>query len=147
MTSPSDRVDPTVPIGSAIVDTLKAAGPRSATALARRLTLRKANVLVACRAVAAAGQIRRLGKRWALRPVPGPSGISMRSPNGWRSAKDGRERAARDADLGGRRQRRGGGRGGACGAHRRRQAAPRRREHLGRIRTVSGFARRRERGG
>src|SRR5712691_4055720 len=68
MTRPVNRVDPTVPIGSGVVTTLKAAGPQSASALARRLQLRKADVLVACRVLAAAGQIRRLGKRWALRP-------------------------------------------------------------------------------
>lgn len=56
-----------VPIGSAIVDALKVAGPRSASALARHLGLRKADVLVACRTLAAASQIRRLGKRWVLR--------------------------------------------------------------------------------
>ncbi len=89
MTSPSDRVDPTVPIGSAIVDTLKAAGPRSASALARRLTLRKANVLVACRAVAAAGQIRRLGKRWALRPVPW-SEWNLDAITDWLAQREGR---------------------------------------------------------
>jgi hypothetical protein len=67
MTSPSDRMDPTVPIGSGIIKALKVA-PQSASALARRLKLRKADVLVACRALAAAGQIHRLGNRWALRP-------------------------------------------------------------------------------
>ena len=63
MTSASDGGDPTVPIGSAIIQTLKLAGPQSATALARRLQLRKANVLTACHTLAAARQIRRLGKR------------------------------------------------------------------------------------
>jgi hypothetical protein len=67
MTHASNDADPTVPIGSAIVEDLKVAGPQSASALARRLQLRKADVLVACRALAAASQIRRLGKRWAVR--------------------------------------------------------------------------------
>jgi DNA-binding Lrp family transcriptional regulator len=58
MTRQSDRREPAVPIGSAIVETLKVAGPRSASALARRLRLRKADVLAACRALVAAGQIR-----------------------------------------------------------------------------------------
>jgi hypothetical protein len=67
MTLASNDGDPTVPIGSAIVEALKVAGPRSASELARRLQLRKADVLGACRALAAASQIRRLGQRWALR--------------------------------------------------------------------------------
>jgi hypothetical protein len=62
----SNDGDPAVPV-PAIVEALKVAGPRSATALARRLQLRKADVLVACRALATASHIRRLGKRWALR--------------------------------------------------------------------------------
>ena len=77
MTRASDDGDPTVPIGSAIVETLKVAGPQSASALTRRLQLRKADVLVACRALAAASQIRRLGKRWALRPPVRCAGLNQ----------------------------------------------------------------------
>jgi hypothetical protein len=66
MTDGSNDRDPTVPIGSAIIEELRLAGPQSASALARRLQLRKTDVLVACRALATASHIRRLGKRWAL---------------------------------------------------------------------------------
>ena len=76
MTSPSIRVDPAVPIGSGIAKALKAAGPQSASALARRLKLRKADVLVACRVLASAGQIHRLGNRWALRPPVRCAGLN-----------------------------------------------------------------------
>lgn len=76
MTSPSDGVDSTVPIGSVIVKTLKVAGPQSASAVARRLKLRKADVLVACRALAAAGQIHRMGNRWAPRPPVRCAGLN-----------------------------------------------------------------------
>lgn len=76
MTSPSDRVDSTVPIGAVIVKTLKVAGPQSASAVARRLKLRKADVLVACRALAASGQIHRLGNRWAPRPPVRCAGLN-----------------------------------------------------------------------
>ena len=68
MTSSSKPSDPAVPIGSEIVRALKLAGPLSANALARRLKLRKATVLAACGALAAVDHIRRLGKRWTLRP-------------------------------------------------------------------------------
>jgi hypothetical protein len=68
MTSLQDRCDSTVPIGSTIIQALKAGGPQSGSDLARRQQLRKANVLVACRALAAVGQICRMGQRWALRP-------------------------------------------------------------------------------
>ena len=44
MTRAAARGDSPVPIGSAIVKALKAAGPRSASALARDLKLRKADV-------------------------------------------------------------------------------------------------------
>jgi hypothetical protein len=77
MTSASDRRNPTVPIGSVIVHSLKSGGPRSASALAQCLRVRKADVLRACRALAAAGQIHRLGKRWALRPPVRCAGLNQ----------------------------------------------------------------------
>lgn len=90
MTRPLNRADPTVPIGSAIVAALKAAGPQSANTLARRLKLRKANVLVVCRALAAADQIRRMGNRWALRPPVRCAGINEAGTRCARVAASGR---------------------------------------------------------
>ena len=43
---------------------------------ARRLQLRKADDLAACRALAAGGQIRRLGKRWTPRPPVRCAGLT-----------------------------------------------------------------------
>lgn len=100
MTRASDHGEPTVPIGSAIVETLHVAGPQSATALARRLQLRKADVLVACRALAAACQIRRLGKRWALRPAARCAGLNKAGGRCARVAATGRSFCAQhEPDL------------------------------------------------
>jgi hypothetical protein len=89
MTAASDDGDPSVPIGSAIVSALKVAGPRSASELARRLQLRKADVLLACRALAAKNQIRRLGKRWILRAAGRCAGLTKAGSRCARAAAPG----------------------------------------------------------